>query len=281
MDEEFNPNLEYTSSGFLGMARSDPGTSSTEFFITGEATRSLDFSYTIFGMQISGFDVFSTIASMANQTESGMTEYLATPVTITSASIITTSQTGMLQISAPAGVTGTATVTVTASDGTDTPVTKTFTVTVSADSSSNPTNPFDSVTPTTPTGLTFTPSSGGSSTATTLNNSSSANALTFHVTGVTAGNVVEILCDGTVIGQATVAASSTTVDVTTDGTTTLSDGTHSFTAIQIAPDQTVSVTETGGSTALDKTADVPSFNSLAAQVSGTRRRHGGEAGGRR
>ncbi|MGA7702676.1 MAG: peptidylprolyl isomerase [Thermoguttaceae bacterium] len=267
MAEEFSPNLEYTAPGMLGMARSDPGTSSSEFFITGEATRSLDFNYTIFGMQTSGFDVFNTIAAMPNDPSSQNGEYLLNPVTITSASIITTSQTGMLQISAPAGVTGTVQVTVTASDGTDTPVTQSFTVTTAADDPSNPANPFSAVIPATPSALSFVPANGGSSTATTSNNSSSSSALQFLVSGVTSGDVVEILCDGNVIGQAT--ATDTSVTVTTDGVTTLSDGAHSFTAIQIAESQTVSVNEStsaGGTTALSKTADVPSFNSAAVQV---------------
>jgi cyclophilin family peptidyl-prolyl cis-trans isomerase len=266
MAEEFSPNLEYTTAGMLGMARSDPGTSSSEFFITGEPTRSLDFSYTIFGIQTSGFDVFNTIAAMPDQTTTGNTEYLQTPVTITSASIITTSQTGMLQISAPTGATGTVQVTVTASDGTDTPVTQSFTVTLATDSASNPTNPFSSVIPSTPTGISFTPTGSGSSTTTNSNNSSSSSELHFLVSGVTSGDVVEVLCDGEVVGQATVPTNSTSVTVATDGSTTLADGLHSFTAIQIAKSQTVSVTETGGTTPLSKTADVPSFNSTAVQL---------------
>ncbi len=262
MAEEFNPNLEYTSAGLLGMARtSDPGTSSTEFFITGEPTRSLDFSYTIFGVQTSGFDVFNTIAAMPDQTSS---EYLQTPVTITSASIISDNQDGVLQISAPTGATGTVTVTVTASDGTNTPVTQSFTVTMATDDSSNPANPFAAVIPATPTALSFTPAGGGSAAATNLNNSTSGSALQFLVSGVTAGTNVEILCDGNVIGSA--PATSASVTVPTDGTTTITDGVHTFTAIEIAPNQTVSVTESGSTTPLSKTADVPSFNSPAVQL---------------
>ena len=47
--------------------------------------------------------------------------YLVTPVTIQSASIVADVQDGVLELRAPAGVTGTVTVTVTASDGTNTP----------------------------------------------------------------------------------------------------------------------------------------------------------------
>ncbi len=104
MAEEFNPNLEFTSTGVLAMARqSTPATSSSEFFITGEPTRSLDFSYTIFGIQTSGFDVFNTIAAMQDESATADPNglgYLQTPVTITSASIITTAQEGALQLSA-------------------------------------------------------------------------------------------------------------------------------------------------------------------------------------
>jgi probable HAF family extracellular repeat protein len=254
--EEFNPNLQYTTAGMLGMARtSTVGTSSSEFFITesgSDAMRSfLDYEYTIFGVQTSGSDVVSTIADMPNK--STTSSYLETPVTIVSAEIITDNQGGVLQISAPTDGTGTVTVTVTAYDDTGSSTPQEFTVTLAADSSSNPTNPFASVIPTTPTSLTYVPGT----IQTNVNKS-----LEFEVSGVTSGNLVEILCDGNVIGQAT--ANGTTVTVTTDSSTTIADGNHTFTAIQIAPDQTVSMTESG--TTISETADVPGFNSSSWQL---------------
>jgi probable HAF family extracellular repeat protein len=254
--EEFNPNLQYTTVGMLGMARtSTVGTSSSEFFITESGSDSmrsfLDYEYTIFGVQTSGWDVVSTIADMPNQSTSS--SYLETPVTIVSAEIITDNQGGVLQISAPTDATGTVTVTVTAYDDTGSSTPQEFTVTLAADSSSNPTNPFASVIPDAPTNLTYVPGTS----QTKLNNS-----LEFEVSGVTSGNLVEILCDGNVIGQAT--ASDTTVTVTTDSSTTIADGSHTFTAIQIAQDQTISMTES--STTVSKTADVPSFNSPSWQL---------------
>ena len=229
------------------MARSTPGTSSTEFFITENATdatrQSLDFNYTLFGVQTAGSSVISAIAAMADenstQDPNGL-GYLQTPITITSASIITDTQNGVLELRAPTGATGTVTVTVTASDGTNTPVSQSFNVTLAADSASNPANPFASVTPTAPASVTYLPPSGTSSQATNLNNSGGS-TLQFQVTGVTSGNLVEILADGNPIGQAT--ATGTSVVVTTDGSTKLTDGIHQFTAIQIAQNQTVSVTE--------------------------------------
>jgi cyclophilin family peptidyl-prolyl cis-trans isomerase len=254
--EEFNPSLQYTTAGMLGMARtSTVGTSSSEFFITESGSDDmrafLDYEYTIFGVQTSGWDVVSTIAAMSNKSSSS--SYLTTPVSIVSAEIITDNQGGVLQISAPTGVTGSVTVTVTAYDDTGSATPQPFTVTIGADTSSNPTNPFKSVIPTTPTSLAYVPG-----TSQTTTNSS----LQFEVSGVTSGNLVEILCDGNVIGQAT--ANGTTVTVTTDSSTTIADGIHKFTAIQIAEDKTVSMTES--STTVTETADVPSFNSSAVQL---------------
>ena len=58
--------------------------------------------------------------------------------------------------------------------------------------------------------------------------------------------------------------------VTTDGSTTLTGGSHTFTAIQIAPDQTVPVNETndqeGDTISENKTADVPSLDSAAVSL---------------
>ena len=221
--EEFNPDLQFTSAGILAMARQgDPSTSSTEFFITEDATsRVLDYNYTIFGIQIGGSDVVSTISAMPNQTGS---EDLVNPVDITSASIIADTQNGVLELRAPSGVTGTVTVTVTASDGTNTPTTQSFTVTIQADSSSNPANPFTAVTPAAPSSVTFLPPAGASGQYTNLNNSDGSHTLQFQVSGVTSGNLVEVLADGNVIGQA--IASDTSVVVTTDGSTELTDGPH-------------------------------------------------------
>jgi cyclophilin family peptidyl-prolyl cis-trans isomerase len=262
--EEFNPNLQFTGAGLLAMARtSTASTSSSEFFLTESAIStvrsSLDYNYTIFGFQTSGYDVVNTIAAMANKPGSSV-GYLQTPVSITSASLITDTQNGVLQLSAPKGVTGTVAITVMASDETGATVMRTFNVTIAADSSSNPANPFSAKIPAAPTSVSFVPPVG-SSNATDLDHS-----LLFQVSGVTAGNVVEILADGNVVGKVT--ASATTANVTTDSTIFFSDGAHKFTAIQVAMDQTVVVNEMNGSstTALNKTADVPSLSSPAVEV---------------
>ncbi len=85
-----------------------------------------------------------------------------------------------------------------------------------------------------PTSIVFQPQTGqGSATLTSANNSNTAKELTFLVTGVTAGNIVAVYADNNYLAQATVPTGSTSVTVTTGGTTTLADGQHTFTAAQV------------------------------------------------
>ena len=54
--------------------------------------------------------------------------------------------------------------------------------------------------------------------------------------------------------------------MTTDKLDKMTDGLHTITAIQIAENQTVSVTEFSGTAPTSQTADVPSLNSPAVQL---------------
>ena len=68
----------------------------------------------------------------------------------------------------------------------------------------------------------------GTGDLTDLNNSTAAKSWSSRSAAWSRGPNVKCISDGTLIGSAT--ASSTSVVVTTNGTTTLSDGTHSITA---------------------------------------------------
>ena len=237
INEEFNPDLNYTSAGTLAMARtSSPNSSGTEFFIGEAATRSLDYGYTLFGFQtvnqaitVSGkaTTVLQAIEAEPTETKSGLS-YLDTPIEITSASIITDTQNGVLMLRAPTGVTGSYTVTVTAfDDGTNTPTTRTFTVNVVADTATGvTTNPWASYTPTAPTSIQFQPQSGqGTSTIATVNNSHGLKELQFLVSGVTVDDQATRLCRrrGDRLSRSHLNQSAL---VPTNGTTTLLDGTR-------------------------------------------------------
>ena len=151
--------------------------------------------------------------------------------------------------------------TVTASDGTNTPTTRTFQVTVAADTSGGATNPWASAIPTAPTSVAFQPASGKSSTLTTDNNSSTASELNFAVDGVTSGNLVTVYANGVAIGTAT--ATSSSVVVTTNGTSELFNGSYTITATQTA--ENVAETDSADSST-SETANVDSFSSPASQL---------------
>ena len=128
--------------------------------------------------------------------------YLAHSLTITSASIITDTQNGVLELKAPTGATGTC-----HGHGDRqrrhqyADVTQSFNVTIAGRFASNPANPFASVDSGRANRLDLFASRAGAAAITNLNNSTPGKALQFQVTGVTSGNTVEILADGNVIGR--------------------------------------------------------------------------------
>jgi uncharacterized repeat protein (TIGR01451 family) len=95
--------------------------------------------------------------------------------------------------------------------------------------------------------------SGGAST--TLNNSDSSRELVFTVSGVTVGDTVEVFDGSQLIGTA--VATATTVDVTTDGSHGLINGSHQITAVQVLKNQNYKVGNSSGTT------DLASSNSTA------------------
>ncbi len=81
IDDEFNADAIFSTTGLLAMANSNSGTSSdtndSQFFITAAQTRWLDFRHTIFGQMVSGNGTFQNIMVAVNGS-----------VTITSAEVV-------------------------------------------------------------------------------------------------------------------------------------------------------------------------------------------------
>ena len=105
--DEFNVNLTFNSEGLLAMANSGDDTNDSQFFVTdtdlslAQMPQHLNFDHTIFGILTSGFDTYQKI--------------ITTPVTgstpnnqvkITSASVFTDTQNGVLRLSTPSDFTG-------------------------------------------------------------------------------------------------------------------------------------------------------------------------------
>lgn len=144
IDDEFHPDLQHTSSGILSMATAGDDTGTSQFFITDKATRTLgangdftlDFSHSVFGRLVEGDDVREAIQNVTLVPNS---ETPATKVVISSATIFTDNENGVLMLALPDGTTGSADVTVTVRDAqgvAGTPVK--FQVSAVADDSNSP-----------------------------------------------------------------------------------------------------------------------------------------------
>jgi cyclophilin family peptidyl-prolyl cis-trans isomerase len=136
IDDEFDPGLQFTSSGLLAMAKGSDDTGDSQFFITSGSTRWLDFNHTIFGFLVEGDSVREAIENVPADSNDKPTQ----SVVITSVTVFEDHQNGVLVLSAPAGTTGQADVTVTVRDGNGHSDQRTFHVTLSADDSNA--NPF-------------------------------------------------------------------------------------------------------------------------------------------
>ena len=89
--------------------------------------------------------------------------------------------------------------------------------------------------PAAPASIQVQPPSGlGTASLTSANNSSASTALAFLVSGVAAGDTVNVYVDGGIvpIATGTVAPGAASVTVTSNGTSPLADGSHQFVARQ-------------------------------------------------
>lgn len=98
---------------------------------------------------------------------------------------------------------------------------------------------------------------------TNFNNSTAARALQFIVTGAFSGATITLYADGNAIGSAVAGSGPTTV--TTNGTTTLSDGAHQFTVRQASSSAGQSISSAATSVTIDTaTPSAPATPTLAA-----------------
>ncbi len=110
-EDEFNLGAMFTGRGQLAMANSGSDTNGSQFFITQNPTRHLDFKHTIFGQLVRGFDVLASLAGASRDSSDRPT----TTITITRATIVQNITDAVVTLTCPAGQSGTVTVQV--SDG--------------------------------------------------------------------------------------------------------------------------------------------------------------------
>lgn len=319
IDDEFSADLQFTRDGILAMANAGDDTGNSQFFITAEPTRWLDYEHTIFGFLTDGDDVRQRIASVpANQQSGAVTG--DEPV-IKAMSVVADKQRDVVLLNLESLPSGTSpiTVTVTATDSHGESTHQSFTVTPHADTVNDhpyltsPTTPVTAyqntpmtfqikgwdventaiqysaalstansnidvsanrdtgvvtvtpknnvtgvftlvlkagdgttddtqqvplyIAPATPTGITLlNPSTG---TDTTTANNTAGRLLQFRVSGTVSGAVVVLSANGQEIARGTATAS--TLDLASNGTSTLAVGSYAVTAVQMLANQTVNV----------------------------------------
>ena len=128
-NDEFNPKAIFSGNGQLALANSGKDTDGSQFFITVAPYRGGDFSYTIFGQLLRGFNVLSNI----NITATGANDRPLADVIITRASFVPDNFDTVLTLTGTniVGVAGT--IRVVADDGAGGRATNSFTATTVAD----------------------------------------------------------------------------------------------------------------------------------------------------
>jgi VCBS repeat-containing protein len=133
MDDEFNTDLQFTSTGMLAMAKSTDDTGDDQIFVTAGPTRFLDFQHSIFGILTQGNDVRQAIQASRTSGDGAPPN----TITITNAQIITDTQNAALELKAAEGASGSTTVTVTVQDQQGHTYSQTFNVTVTPDTANS------------------------------------------------------------------------------------------------------------------------------------------------
>ena len=142
-DDEYHPDLQFTTSGLLAMAKSGDDTNDSQFFITDVPSdgfslpRWLDFNHTIFGRLTAGDDVREAISEAATDDSNRPT---GSDIVIESVEIFYDNQNAVMMISAADGIEDSGEITITVSDGHGGTASETVTVNVLPDTQNN--NPF-------------------------------------------------------------------------------------------------------------------------------------------
>ena len=146
-DDEFNPQAIFSGSGQLAMANSGPDTNGSQFFITDGSQRFLDFSYTLFGQLVRGFNVLKAIENVPVESQdptnpNAEVSKPVTPVVISSARIVQDTTDAVFTLQSTGAAPDSTTLTVTATSSTGGSTTETLQANVVADQNAqgNPIN---------------------------------------------------------------------------------------------------------------------------------------------
>ena len=143
-DDQYNPDLRFTSAGILAMAKSADDTNSSQFFITDASFRSGDFQYSIIGFLTSGESVREQITADGTtiQTDPSGVGTPTKTVVINSVSLTTDTQNSVVLFASPQNAAGSGTVTVTVKDADGNTAQQTIGFTVGADAYASSAQPY-------------------------------------------------------------------------------------------------------------------------------------------
>jgi Ca2+-binding RTX toxin-like protein/cyclophilin family peptidyl-prolyl cis-trans isomerase len=138
-DDQFHVDLQHNRTGLLSMAKTTDDTNDSQFFITEDPTRHLDFNHSIFGVMTEGEEVRAAISDVA--TDGG--DRPLEPIVLHEVEIFEDLENGVLMLSAAEGSSGQATIVVTVSDSLGNQASRSFQATAVTDLSPNANgNPF-------------------------------------------------------------------------------------------------------------------------------------------
>ena len=129
--DQFHVDLQHNQIGVLSMAKSADDTNNSQFFVTDDTTRHLDFNHTIFGQLIEGFEVLDAVSAVEIQPPVSQGRPVE-PVIINTAKVIDDQENGVIMLRALADA-GTTNVTITATDSLGNTDSNTFEVSLGPD----------------------------------------------------------------------------------------------------------------------------------------------------
>lgn len=130
-DDQFHLDLQHNRTGVLSYAKSSDDTNDSQFFITEGPQRFLDFNHSVFGQLVEGEAVREAISNTAvnNSTQNRPVN----PVIITSATIFTDNENGVIMLKPTGTGSGTSVITVTVTDTEGNSTSQTFNASVVQD----------------------------------------------------------------------------------------------------------------------------------------------------
>ena len=132
-DDEFHPELQHNRGGILSYAKSSDDTNDSQFFITEEPTRFLDYNHSVFGQLIEGEDVRDAISEHAVNSSDRPT----TDIAINTIEVFTDTENSLIMLKPTGASIGSTDVTVTVTDGDGNTHSETFQVDVNNDTANS------------------------------------------------------------------------------------------------------------------------------------------------